>query len=166
MKYCKYCKCTKDLSEFYKKKTGKFGVKAECKLCSSLYEKIRWGKNKLTYIYSDEKKERRRNYYLINKTKVLEQSKKWAKENSYKKRICCAFRRTAILNATPYWANINAINEIYKQASMMSKVNNVKYEVDHIIPLQGKNVCGLHNEFNLQILTMTENRIKATKYEG
>lgn len=163
-KYCKYCNTTKPLSEFYKKKTGKFGVKAECKSCTSVYEKKRWQKNKDT-AYTLERKAYRRKHYLNNKEKVAQQSREWAKNNLGKRRLYRSTRRANILNATPSWANKQAIKDIYIKAHLLSTQYNVKYEVDHIIPLQGKNVCGLHVEYNLQIITMEQNRMKATKYE-
>lgn len=60
--------------------------------------------------------------------------------------------------ATPSWANRKNISEIYKQAGELGM------HVDHVIPLRGKTVCGLHVENNLQLLTPKENMSKGNKY--
>ena len=93
----------------------------------------------------------------------MAKSAQWAKENAHKKRSYRAKRRAALLNATPIWADEKAIESLYKQAAVLSKINLKKYEVDHIIPLQGKTVSGLHVPWNLQIIPTTENRSKGNK---
>ena len=71
-------------------------------------------------------------------------------------RIRQAKRRADKLNATPKWANLDAIKEKY--------LNCPKgYHVDHFIPLKGKNVCGFHIAENLQYLTPEENNKKGNK---
>ncbi len=50
-------------------------------------------------------------------------------------------------------------------AKVLEKLTGEKYHVDHVIPLQGKNVSGLHIPANLQILTATANMKKGNKYE-
>ena len=65
--------------------------------------------------------------------------------------------------ATPTWANLEAIVNIYKQSIDISAKLGIRYVVDHIIPLNGKNVCGLHVEYNLQVITETENLTKSNK---
>jgi len=142
---CFKCKAEKPLSDFAKHPTGKYGVSTTCRICKSIY---------------------RKKYYLLNKDKETEQSTKWAKENAHKKRAYRSNRRALLLKATPSWANKQAILSLYKEADSISKFANIKFEVDHIIPLQGKNVCGLHVENNLQILSITANRQKAVRYEG
>lgn len=67
-----------------------------------------------------------------------------------------AKRRAAKLQATPRWANEVAIREIYAACPE-------NCEVDHILPLQGQTVCGLHVENNLQYLSVPENRKKGNK---
>lgn len=66
-------------------------------------------------------------------------------------------RSVKLFLQTPKWANKDKIKEIYK--------NRPKgFDVDHIIPLQGKFVSGLHVENNLQYLTVKENRSKYNKF--
>lgn len=72
-----------------------------------------------------------------------------------------ARRRSSLKNATPLWlssADLISIKQIYKQA----KEQNM--QVDHIVPLKGNNVCGLHVPWNLQLLTKKENRAKSNKF--
>ena len=94
-----------------------------------------------------------KNYYLNNKDKIKQYSKEYRLKNPNFKRFHCAKRRATKLNATPKFANLNKIKEIYKNCPK-------GYVVDHIVPLQGKNVCGLHVEWNLQYLTPLENSSK------
>ncbi len=65
-------------------------------------------------------------------------------------------RRAAKLQRTPKWANMGKIMDIYKKCPE-------GYHVDHIVPLQGNSVCGLHVEYNLQYLTAAENLEKSNK---
>jgi len=68
-------------------------------------------------------------------------------------------RRVQKVSATVAWANLNTIKDFY---------NNCPegYVVDHIIPLQGKYVCGLHVLNNLQYLLAAENNIKSNYHES
>lgn len=68
-----------------------------------------------------------------------------------------AQRRNAMLLATPMWANKKAIQAIYEEARQRTLELGIAHEVDHIVPIQGNKVCGLHVEHNLQILTKSEN---------
>ena len=68
-------------------------------------------------------------------------------------------RRARLLKATPSWANLGAVRQMYRNAARLGLT------VDHIIPLKGKNVCGLHVENNLQLLPWSENRTKGNSLE-
>ena len=59
--------------------------------------------------------------------------------------------------------NIKEVELMYEVASFLSDYENIPYEVDHIIPLQGKNVSGLHVSQNLQIIDQFSNRSKGNK---
>jgi 5-methylcytosine-specific restriction endonuclease McrA len=63
------------------------------------------------------------------------------------------------------WSDQNYIKDLFDNAKEAGQLFNIQFEVDHIIPLQNKKVCGLHTEFNLQILTREENRAKSNKFE-
>jgi len=77
-------------------------------------------------------------------------------------------RRAALLQRVPIWQtefDELKIKCIYSVAAMLSKVNNEPWTVDHIIPLQGKIVSGLHVPSNLQLMRARENEAKRNKYE-
>lgn len=64
--------------------------------------------------------------------------------------------RASLTQRTPKWANLWEIQAIYNKCPK-------GYHVDHIIPLQGKNVCGLHVSSNLQYLLAQDNIRKSNK---
>ena len=66
-------------------------------------------------------------------------------------------RKEVRRRATPKWADLAAIKQLYLERARISKESGVEYHVDHIVPLQGKIVCGLHVHYNLQILMAAEN---------
>jgi transcription elongation factor Elf1 len=74
-----------------------------------------------------------------------------------------AKRRAIKAQATPSWANDQDISAMYLLASICNDAG-LRVEVDHIVPLNSPNVCGLHCESNLQILPATLNNQKSNRY--
>jgi hypothetical protein len=87
-----------------------------------------------------------------------ERAKLWAKTNPAVANAKTARRRAGRTQRTPSWANHAAIKQIYVQAKVLGLV------VDHIVPLHGEFVSGLHVENNLQLLTHTENASKGATW--
>lgn len=88
------------------------------------------------------------------------------KANPHKFTAKVAKRRTRKLQATPVWADLKAIDAVYAVAAYMTEITGIKHEVDHIIPLVNKDVCGLHVANNLQVIPRFDNRSKANKFAG
>lgn len=89
--------------------------------------------------------------------------RRWIKRNKWKVNEDAARRKSAKLNATPKWANRFFIQEIYSLAVLRTKITGIRWEVDHVIPLNGIGVRGLHWEGNLQVITAVENRKKSNR---
>lgn len=74
---------------------------------------------------------------------------------------------TKRLNATPKWLtqeDIDSMNDMYEKARILTLATGVKHQVDHVIPINGERVSGLHVPTNLQILTQAENVSKSNIY--
>lgn len=82
----------------------------------------------------------------------------YRKRNSSKRNSYRAKRRASKIQRTPVWSETKEIKEFYANCPE-------GYQVDHIIPLQGKLVSGLHVLGNLQYLTINENCSKGNQYE-
>lgn len=186
MKVCKYCSERKELSEFYT--NGKCGHHPVCKSCTKekakrerllnpdkfrVAEKKKYEKNKAAYA------ERMASYYEKNREKKLEAEKKRYSENAEKiKSNAAAYRacnkdkvyewngsrRAQLRNAVPQWADKSKIREIYACARRMTAETGVMHHVDHIVPLSGSNVCGLHVDNNLTVITGAENMRKSNRF--
>jgi len=165
-----------------------------CRNCSSIKHKI-WAdanKEKL-YVYNQQwfeankeitaernknwysdvnnlakKAKKMRDYYSNNQDTVKENVKLRRINNPHIERVSSANKRATKLQRTPCWLSKNdadKIKDIYKLASVKSKETGVLWHVDHIIPLRGKNVSGLHVPHNLRVVPASENLRKSNKWD-
>jgi hypothetical protein len=176
-KICCRCKENKDVCEFYKKSSNKDGLQNSCKNCDKqwrvenrckvLINKQKYRENnkeKITDYRKVYAKREKQNVTSIVKRKIL--SKNYRGSNRHKINALKAKRRAAKLNATPHWLTkeeLLQIQELYEIAQAFKLYTGQEYHVDHIIPLQGENVCGLHVPWNLQVLEASENLSKSNK---
>ena len=90
----------------------------------------------------------------------------WGANNRDKKAALEAKRRAAKLQRTPKWLSADQLwmlEEAYTLAALRAKMFGFEWHVDHIVPLQGKEVCGLHVPWNLQVIPGPENLKKSNK---
>lgn len=104
-----------------------------------------------------------RKYHASHREKMRDNVKRWGQNNRHKLTAKWARRRAAKLHATPKWANQFFIEEIYHLSLLRTEALGIPCHVDHIVPLIGTVVCGLHVEYNLQVITATENYTKGNK---
>lgn len=138
MKTCTKCNSSKDYSLFNKDIRHKDGMTSECKEChkKAIYD---WRSRNLGLVAAQTSKSKK-----LNRGRVAAERAK---------------RRASKLNATPKWLTHTQRKEMEQFYRNCPK----GYEVDHIIPLNGKNVAGLHIIWNLQYLTISDNRRKSNK---
>lgn len=125
-------------------------------------------KNSLDYYYKNRQKQllqgkKRRD---SNLEKEHKRTQEWRKKNPEKINERNARRRACKLKRTPFWLSEShklTIKNIYKMSSNLTKETGIRYEVDHIIPLKGKNVSGLHVPWNLQVLEKSIHILKGNR---
>lgn len=92
--------------------------------------------------------------------------REWAKRNPGKVIENVNKRRKEVANCAPAWLTAEhraQIEVFYSEARRLTKETGVVHHVDHIVPLRGKTVQGLHVPWNLQVLTAIENMQKHRK---
>lgn len=115
--------------------------------------------------HPDKIRERCRIWRKKNIEKVRATFRLYMKTHRYMFNEINARQRLIVKQQTPKWADKEKIRQFYILARKLTKETGIPYHVDHIIPLKGKNVCGLHIETNLQVIPAIENIKKNNQYE-
>ena len=162
MKTCTKCLASIDLGFFHKDVSRKDGYRNICKECVSVYMKLNHEKNK-EHITAKAVK-----WVAENREKHNAKCSKWAKQNPAKVNARTARRYACKTQATPKWLTADdhwMIEQAYELANLRTKMFGFPWEVDHIVPLRGKKVMGLHAPWNLQVVAQSENRRKSNSFE-
>lgn len=185
-KICTKCKMTKKIEEFRKRKDRKYGVYPCCKECEKIFS-TEYRKNNKDIIKNKaiENREiinsKNREYYKINKEKILNRCYEYRKNNSeivkerlrnhYKnnKEMYSLSSRRRELNIKNVSINFGElsdfiIQESYKLRDLRNALTNIIWHVDHIVPLKSELVCGLHCGFNLRVIPAEYNLKKGNRY--
>jgi hypothetical protein len=145
-KYCSFCELNLFVNLFGKCNRSKSGFRPWCKECEALKRRVdnQWK--------VQQGQQLRKGEYNKNKAAHLNRKRK---------------RDAAQLNRTPVWLTIKDhqdIKDFYYLAKALEQVTGEKYHVDHIIPLQGELVSGLHVPSNLRVISAKENLSKSNKF--
>lgn len=184
MKLCKRCGIEKDFETSFYKSTPR----GNCRDCIIAKQRIWYANNREESIAASKKwreenpernKAMQKAWAEKNKDRLLANVGSWQSKNkdrvrkykdNYRKKsghyyaAKCAERRAIKLKATPSWADRNSIIGIYKEAARITAETGVEHEVDHIVPLRSKRVCGLHVQHNLRVIPASENFEKRNYY--
>lgn len=181
-KTCTKCGLSKPIHDFYAHKKMKDGRLNKCKECA----KIDARKNYADNIDKKREYDRRRSMLPhrvaareeykktdIGKIVKAKSAKKYANNNKQKRKliklICQTRRHAAKIMRSPKWVGEEGKAKIaakYAEAKWMTIRNGIKHHVDHIYPLLGEFVCGLHVPENLRVIPARENIKKSNKTPG
>lgn len=171
-KYKFYCdSCGKDRGYLFKtarggRKTGKYCVTCKnstqrvvkndgyCHNCNDTYKLPQSGSSNSHWYWENNKNSIKNGYFRCKIAINIKGAAGTAK------------RRASKISATPNWLTNSQIKEIadkYALSKKMSSITKIDYHVDHIIPLQGDNVCGLHVPWNLRVIKGQLNLTKGNK---
>ncbi len=160
MKHCKPCGDNKKLCAFGKDKYTKDGLYHICRNCRGKEVSIR-------YKLNPERHKRRANEW--NKANPGAGARRY-KENPDKFKAKQRKRVDTLRRATPQRVDRSdhrrVINFLKGLAEKCTRIIKKQYCVDHIIPLDHKDVSGLNVPWDMQVISLVENSIKAKKFDG
>lgn len=185
MKTCRNCRIEKPFECYSPLKSGINGKNPWCKEC----RRVQSRKSRLENLEHfraidrarsirdfDKRSASTREYYLKNKTRLIENEKlryaakrleilayksAWRSENKDKTYVLNGQRRAAERRAMLPNANRKVMAAMYAEARRLTKETGIVHHVDHIHPLLHPLLCGLHVEWNMQIITASENMAKS-----
>ena len=160
-KTCTTCNKCKPIGDYHTHSRSKDGLYYQCKVCKAISKKASYSRTKVKHLKTCRK------YYRDNRDNILKQHVEYYETNKNAFIARAAKRRASKLKATPDWLTQDQLEDIknfYWLAQDLKLVTGETYHVDHIVPLKGKSVCGLHVPWNLQVLPADINLSKGNHY--
>lgn len=163
---CTKCNVEQPSSEYRKNKNYVGGIVWQCKSCIRAMARAHWARtrehsNQVKREWREKNRAhvvaRHRRYVEKNRRRLCENSLRWSKANPEKQRARVQARNARIRNAIPVWADQTATQQFYLDCPK-------GMDVDHIVPITSRYVCGLHWVGNLQYLDPLQNRIKNNRF--
>jgi hypothetical protein len=114
--------------------------------------------------YREKNKDKTLLWRTENKERLADLKREWACSNRAKRNASNMLRYATQMRATPVWADADSMRSYYETAIGLGMLLGEWYEVDHIVPLQSKFVCGLHCASNLRVIPAIENSSKGNRY--
>ena len=183
LKKCSKCQCEKDTSVFYANKRMKDGLNTFCIECHKADNVARKAIKRADPVFLAKEREQAKKQRASKSEQYNAKTKLWRlKSSDYVKQYAkeyrannknlinylCQKRKIALLNRTPNWLTQDdfwLIEEAYELAGKRTELFGFSWHVDHIVPLRGKTVSGLHVPTNLQVIPWLENQRKTNKFE-
>jgi hypothetical protein len=176
MKHCPKCNQEKPFEAFYASSTHKSGYASWCKECESDRAKAKNKRNRDARLdkakqWRDANKDRQaaaiKAWRESNPERTAAMYRDWAQRNRDKVNAKWMKREASKKHRTPSWLTEDElwmIEQVYDIAATRTAMLGIEFHVDHIVPLQGKTVSGLHVPWNLQVLPAKLNRQKSNRF--
>lgn len=154
MKVCNVCREDKAPSEFHRRKASADGLCYTCKACANARAWLQYAAD------PDGANTRRRGAYAAHHARERAIRKAWAERNKSAVRAYFNAYRQWRNQRTPPWADLLLIRAVYTEAARRRAAGE-NVHVDHIIPMRGRRVSGLHVANNLRVVEAKENLAKS-----
>jgi hypothetical protein len=167
MKTCNLCQIEKPSTAFYKKTTSKDGLFWWCRSCHKEKMKTKYHELAKDEAYRGKERTRISAFWKANPDVKKTCDQNYASKNKSKLVAKAGKHRASRIKRTPTWLTADdrwMIEQAYELAALRTKLFGFQWHVDHVIPLQGKLVSGLHVPHNMQIIPARDNRNKSNRF--
>lgn len=183
-KFCGYCQIEKPLAAFSARNASPDNLAYKCRDCEKAYragrkaeyaalrrasyEKNRERERAQALAYYHANRDEMRAKHLAYMERTAERQRQYRKETKDEYNARTAKRRAALDERTPPWLtreHFTQMQRLYKIAKEIGKMTGEPQHVDHVVPLRGRLVCGLHVPWNLRVVPAALNIAKGNRHE-
>lgn len=162
-KTCNTCKFSLPVECFTKHPQSADRLQPKCKKCRREYDLKRYETQRDEIIaraaaWNERNKER-----VLSAGRKVDKKRRGSEARRQASRRFYGLRGRRVRQATPPWADMSDIAQVYEVAEVLSR-GGVKFHVDHEIPLRGSKVSGLHVAENLRVIPALQNIRKSNKF--